>query len=354
MTALPEAKPVHFLIPGDLATPTGGYGYDRRVLEEFAAREGDLRHVALPEGFPAPDAEARAAAVRALAEVPDGGIALVDGLAFGALPEVMADHARRLVLVALVHHPLGDERGLDLAAAKSLHARERAALKHARGVVCTSEATAARLASAFGVAPRLITVALPGTEPGPRAAGGGRPPVILSLGSLIPRKRHDVLIAALARIRDRAWRAQIIGSDRLDPECARALKAQVAEAGLGARIAFEGAVVDARAELGRADIFALASEYEGYGMAFAEALSQGLPVVACRSRAVAALVPEAAGAVVAPGDPVTFAGALGRLLDDPGHRAACAEAAFQAGARLPRWADTCAMIAGALAAAAKA
>ncbi|HEX2147627.1 MAG TPA: glycosyltransferase family 4 protein, partial [Pseudorhizobium sp.] len=334
---------LHFAYPGDLQTRTGGYGYDRRVLAALGDAGWDVHLVPLWNGFPErPD---HAAAEAALAAVPDDCVLVIDGLAFGVLDDWAQRQGDRVRLFALVHHPLALETGLSEDVQATYTATERRALSHAIGVVVTSPATAKTLIESYGVRADALVVATPGTDPVPLAPGSGEVPCILSVGSLTRRKGHDVLIAALASLQDLSWNCRIVGSQHLDPAVALQLEKQIADCHLADRVVLVGEVDDARSEFARADIFALASRYEGYGMVFAEALAHGLPIVGCAAGAVPDVVPQAAGLLVPPDDPQAFAEALGRLLNDPTTRIEMADAAAVAGAQLPSWRDAAATIA---------
>lgn len=341
-------RTVYFAIPGDIDTPTGGYGYDRRLIAELPKLGWHVEQVVLPDGFPDPTPRTLAAAAAILAEVPGGSLLLVDGLAYGAMPDLAGKLANRLRLVALVHHPLADETGLAPSDVERLEVSERRALGLARQVICTSHTTAERLIAGFGVEPASLTVAVPGTDRQPRAPGSPDTPVILSLAAVVRRKGHDVLIQALAKMVDRPWTCRIVGPLDRDPEWAAYLKAQTDRLGLSDQILFVGPVSSPENELQAADIFALPSRYEGYGMAFAEALAHGLPIVACRAGAVPEVVPPEAGILAPVDDPDALAAALAALLDDRDLRQRMGEAAWRAGQALPGWDDTARLVARAL------
>ena len=325
---------IAFAVPGAIATRTGGYAYDRRLIAGLRARGIPVHHLAWADGFPNPTAADLAAAARSLADQPDGRIVIIDGLAYGAMPDLAEAEGRRLRLIALVHHPLALETG----ASASLMSREREALGHAAAVIATSAPTAETLRRDYGVPAERLVVASPGTDPAPPAARSGCH--ILSLGSVTPRKGHDVLVAALGRIAHLRWRCTIAGSLDRAPGWAASVRAQIAAAGLADRIALAGEVEDAGALYASADLFVLASRHEGFGMAYAEALTRGLPVIGTTAGAIPSIVPPEAGALVPPDDPAALAIAIARLLASPAARDSASAAALQAAARLPRWDDT--------------
>lgn len=341
-------KRLVFAIPGDIETATGGYAYDRRMIAELSALGWDVEVLALPASFPAPSEGDLDATRLAFSELADGTLVLIDGLAFGAMPEIAEAEAERLRLAALVHHPLALETGLDAATSARLRESETAALAFARLVVATSETTGRELIADFAVPERRLRVVPPGTERAPLAPGGGRPPVVLAVGSLTPRKGYDVLVDALTEIADLDWRCRIVGSPDRNPVFAAAVTATIERRGLSGRITLLGEAVDPRAEMARADLFALATRHEGYGMVFAEAMTQGLPIVSCAAGAVPEVVPDEAGILVPPGDARAFADALRRLLSDEALLRSKADGAKAAGADLPDWSRSARRLSAAL------
>jgi glycosyltransferase involved in cell wall biosynthesis len=337
-----------FAIPGDLDLPTGGYGYDRRLLAQWRESGIAARHLALPGSFPFPTADDLATTERLLAETAADEVLLIDGLAFGAFPETLAARFSQR-LVALVHHPLALETGRFPGEVAFLRRSERLALGHARAVVVTGSATRDTLAADYAVSGAIITVAVPGTDPAMRAtrASIGAPVRLLAVGSIIPRKGYDILVEALAAIRDRRWIMTIAGSPDHAPRTVDFLHDKIAMAGLADRIRLAGAVHSGQLMqlYDNTDVFVMSSLFEGYGMVLTEALARGLPIVCTRSGPGAEALPDAAACKVPTGDANALAKGLADLIDDAGVRRRMADAAWAAADSLPRWNDTAARVA---------
>lgn len=345
-------KPLAFAVPGDLNTPTGGYAYDRRIIAELRKLGWDVDVIDLGNEFPRPSSEARAAATEALVAVPQGTPLVIDGLAFGVMASEATGLALGRKLVALVHHPLALESGLTPADAATFQITERAALSAAGHAVTTSHTTARVLMSHYAVPERRLIVAPPGTDKAPaaRGSGGNGPLALLSVGALVPRKGYDVLIAALASLRELSWRLTIAGDRTRDPATAQRIESDVSRFGLTDRITLVGAVPDEQLDAlyDGADLFVLPSRYEGYGMAFAAAIARGLPVIGTDAGAVPEAVPPDAGILVPPDNVPALAAALYRLITEPRERERLAAAARVVAAQLPTWEDSAVLFSRAL------
>jgi glycosyltransferase involved in cell wall biosynthesis len=342
---------VVFAVPGDLATPTGGYGYDRRVIAELRALGWQVDVVSLGDGFPRPSAAQREIALSRLKSLPEGMPVVVDGLALGALPEEAEVIARRAPLVALVHHPLALETGLSHEDAETLFESERTALAAAHAVIVTSPTTGRWLSKDYDVPPENITVAPPGTDRGVPAKGSSDGTVrLLSVGAVVPRKGFDILIAALAPIAALPWRLTIAGDLTRDQGTAAGLVADIEQHDFAGRVDLLGALPQERlSELySSSDMFVLASYFEGYGMAYAEAMAHGLPIVGTTGGATVDTVPPNAGVLVDPGNLKALTRALRMLIEDENARRWFASGALAASADLPTWRATARMVADAI------
>jgi glycosyltransferase involved in cell wall biosynthesis len=337
---------VALIVPGSLQTRTGGYGYDRRIVAGLRDLGWCVDVHELHASYPAPTPAARAHAARTLASLPDDALVLADGLAYGAMAEEAAAEAERLRIVALVHHPLAEETGLDAATAQTLASGERAALRSARHIVVTSRQTAA-LMPTYGVNSNRLSVVKPGTDPAPLARGSQSGTThLLCVATLTPRKGHDVLLRALARVQHLPWHLTCVGGAVHGPT-AQHINEAIESLGLTDRVTLagegdDGALADA---YDRADVFVLPTLYEGYGMVVAEALARGLPVISTPTGAIADLVGDDAGILVPAGNDRALASALELVLRDGPVRTRLVAGAQRMRQHLPTWADAAARMA---------
>jgi glycosyltransferase involved in cell wall biosynthesis len=293
-----------------------------------------------PEG----DAPARAALATVLARIPDGAVVVIDGLVASAVPDVMLPQARRLRLVVVVHMPLGT--------AANTGASERSVLSAAAGVITTSHWTKQWLIDRYDLAPGRVHAAQPGVDAVALAPGTNSGAEMLCVAAVAPHKGHDVLLAALAKVADLAWRCTCVGSLHRDPVFVDALRRQAHSDGIDDRVRFVGPRTgdDLDTAYASADLLVLASHAETYGMVVVEALAHGLPIVATEVGGL----PEALGQttdgrrpglLVPPGDAGAFAAALRDWLGDSDLRHGLRRAAHDRRAALTGWPTTAGRIA---------
>ena len=338
MSALIAHPELHFIVAGDPGQRTGGYLYDAHIVTQLRRLGWQLTVKGLAGHFPAVDAQARQAMEAALSTLAEDSLVVIDGLALGGLPEVVVPHARRLRLLALVHHPLADEGGLAPAQQLRVEALEREALSAMRGVITTSQFSAHRVAR-MGLADVRIEVVEPGVQARPLAAADHSPARLLCVASLTPRKGHDLLVEALSLVAELDWQCDCIGSLTRDVEHAERVRGAIAHHGLGERIHLRGELDDAalHAAYTAADLFVLPSHYEGYGMVITEAVAAGLPVLCTTGGALRHTLPPEAGIAVPAGDVPALAAALRHLLSHPEARFALRDGARRARPQLTDW-----------------
>ena len=349
---------LHAVVPegiDDPARPSGGNAYDRRVCRSLAENGWPVHVHAVPGPWPRPDKAAHRALADVVERIPDGCVALVDGLVASAAPEVLLPQADRVRLVALVHMPLG-QAWADSEARR----REDAVLSAAASVVTTSRWSRRTLLDLYSLPDERVHVAEPGVDRAPLARGTTTGGALLCVAAVIPGKGHDVLLDALATMTELSWSCLCVGSLSRDPAFAESLERRLSNSELGDRVRFsgpcDGADLDRSYE--SADLLVLPSRAETYGMVVTEALARGLPVVATDVGGVAEALGHGTGGsrpglLVPPEDHAALAAALRGWLGDGEVRLTLRRAARERRASLPGWSRTASVLASVLGEAAR-
>ena len=326
---------VAFITAGDPERRTGGHLYNRIVLSGLEAEGFEVCRIS-PCGASHEEQDAAAAVFGHRFEASGFDVLVVDALARRVCGPHLGRWRRMRPVVALIHElpsvagSGGPEEGRF----------EESLLGSDLLVVVSGDVRDTLLRR--GASPGRIRVVPPGhdrlgpADP-PQEKDGEGPVRVLCVGQWIPRKGILELVRAWRGLGETGAQLVLVGETGVDGAYAGAVWRA---AGGDPSIRVAGAVDDGalRAAYAAADIFALLSRYEGYGMAYAEALAWGLPVVGCRVGPVPGLVGEA-GLLVEPGDAGGAHEALSLLVRDEGLRRRMSRAARRRAQELPSWAD---------------
>ncbi|UOD50789.1 glycosyltransferase family 4 protein [Orrella daihaiensis] len=343
------ARQLTLAFPGDLNTLTGGYLYDKRILAELQTLGWEVTPLSLDPRFPAVDANIKQQTADLLARTDSSHTLVIDGLALGALGQYAELIKNKRPFVALVHHPLALESGIDQQTAQELRRAEHEALSHAQSVIVTSQTTKQTLVERYEVVPTKITVVEPGIDRPDQparapveAANPELPVKLLSVGAIVPRKGFDVLIKALGQLQHLNWQLAIVGDEHRAPDHTHQIKELINQLSLQNRVTLLGALSTEQLaqQYQAADVFVLTSRYEGYGMAYTEALAWGLPVVGTDGGACAQTLATIAAKVVPVDDIQAIKTTLELVISDRQTRAMMQMAACEHAMTLPTWEES--------------
>jgi glycosyltransferase involved in cell wall biosynthesis len=335
---------VDFVVPAGLDDPqrvSGGNVVDRHVRDGLPRLGWSVRMHEI-------DVDAAARVAPLFADPADDGVVLIDGLVATRWPEALRSAADSHAVVVLAHMVSGAFADADQAVVDA----ECRALRSADRTIVVSRWTGDELVRRGILPPERIVVVTPGAGDGPASPGSLTGCALLCVGVVAPHKGQDTLIDALAALgADTRWSCTIAGSLTTFPEFADGLARRAVEAGIGERVTLTG-VLDGE-ELGKAygyaDLLVAPSRTESYGLAIADALRRGIPVIASPVGGIPETVADRAAILAPPGDARAWSEVLARWMSDPDLRTRMKRLALNGRESMPRWDDAVARVAETLA-----
>ena len=310
---------VHFLIPGDIETLTGGYVYNKIIIEGLRKLDYKVSIYQLPVDFPFPSDKTLEECNQILTKIPFREPILIDSLAFGPLNKIIAENFGRNPIIPIIHLPLSYNPKYSEETKKHLKEQERNAFEYSPSIIAVSEFTK-QLIVEYGINPEKIRVITPGVFKVPRKINYPHlPKKLLCVGSYLPAKGQLLLVQVLAEIKDKDWTLTMHGIQYFDPEYVQLIENFIVNSNLGERIFMKKQVSgnELIEVYLQADLFILPSLFENFSMALSGALTHGLPVITTNAGGISFSVPENMGLFVTPGNKSELIIAINELLTNP-------------------------------------
>lgn len=344
---------VGLIIYGDLEILTGGFLYDRMLVNYLRSKGDEVEVINIPwrtYGRHLTDNFSRSLFRRLRDKRFD--VLIQDELAHPSLFLVNRWLKNRVQYpsVALVHLLRSSE--VHPAGLKQLYrAVERQYLSTVAGAIFNCNTTRATVERLMGQTLPCV-IAHPGRdhlhrglslkEIEERAREHG-PLQLISIANVLPNKGLNILIEALTRLPPDSWQLRVAGSLTMNSRYVHAIRKQIAQAGLSERVKLLGVVPNDEmpALLAKSHVLVVPSYYEAFAIAYLEAMGFGLPVIASTAGGACELITDGLeGYLVSPGDTNTLTRCLREITEDRERLLQMSLAAYRRISAHPTWAES--------------
>lgn len=320
---------VGLLIYGSLETLSGGYLYDR-LLVDYLRKQGDqVEVIQLPwRNYPWHLFDNISTSLTQRLLSLDVDVLIQDELNHPSLAWLNHQIKNKIdyPIISLVHHQRSSE--VHPKWLQPVYRRvETRYLESVDGFIFNSQTTRQTVEELIGTVGRCV-VAHPGgdrlnvvlSEEDIRARATQAGPLrIVFLANITVRKQLHVLFDGLAILEPNQWRLTVIGGEGAEPAYARRIREQVRDCGWDENVQFLGTLQkDSLArELRNQDILVVPSSYEGFGIVYLEGMGFGLPAIATTAGAAQEIIRDGeTGFLIPPGDAEALAKHLQTLWMD--------------------------------------
>ncbi len=341
---------IGLIIYGRLSQTSGGYLYDRKLVEDLRKHGHQVQIISLPwRNYVSQLSDNFSSQLLKRLSRSNFDILLEDELnhpSLFLLNKRLKEKANTHI-ISIVHHLRSSEQHPPLLNA-FYRLVEKRYLRSVDAFIFNSATTKKVVESVSGTRKPSVVAHPAGDRLRPRIstarirarAKQPGPLHVIFLGSLIRRKAPHLLIDAMARLPLGTIKASLAGGANVEPSYATSLKKQAQKLGLQDHINFAGHLQEKRlaAQLRNSHVLVVPSSYEGYGIAFLEGMGFGLPAIGTQAGAARELITQGENGFLIPvDDAVRLATYLKRLHQDRGLLANLGHAASRSYQRHPTW-----------------
>jgi glycosyltransferase involved in cell wall biosynthesis len=344
---------VGLLIYGTLDTLSGGYLYDRKLVEHLQSKGSEVEIISLPwRNYARHLGDNLLTGLHNRLRDLQVNLLLQDELNHPSLFWLNRRLQKHInyPIIAIVHHLRSSE--MHPALNKRIYRWiERYYLSTVDGFIYNSQATR-QMVEKMGRAERPAVVAFPGrdhlnsqsseSEIIQRAHDPG-PLRLLFLGNIIPRKGLHTLLKAVSRSPKEHWRLRVVGDLQVDPDYVRKIHYQIESNSLSDNIKLLGRLNEKElsAQMFRSQVLVVPSSYEGFGIVYLEGMGSGLPAIACTAGGAGEIITHGKdGFLVEPGDFISLSSWINELSNNRNRLKELSQAARQRYLLHPTWNQT--------------